>query len=264
MTGYLYSGMSHQKKIWLLVIFTAAAVAGVISAGVIPQAQAYHNFCDQRRFLGISNFANVVSNLAFCVVGVMGLRWVWRSGAAGGLRLIYSVVFTGVFATGLGSAWYHLRPEDATLVYDRLPITIVFMGMAAAAMEEGIGGGVGKVILWPLVGFGFVSVWWWKFTEARGAGDLRLYVVAQYYPLLFIPIVLLLFNGPKVKRGWRALFFCFGCYAIAKIAETFDCGIYSFLGGGVSGHTVKHLLAAAATGFLVIRFRVMQTGFPRD
>jgi hypothetical protein len=109
-----------------------------------------------------------------------------------------------------------------------------------------------------LVGFGVVSVWWWQFTETTGAGDLRLYVLAQYYPLLFIPTVLLLFNSPRVRRGWGPLLFCFGCYALAKLAETLDCSIYSLL-GGVSGHTVKHLLAATATGFLVVRFRLMQT-----
>jgi ceramidase len=251
-------GMSRQRKIWLLITLTVVAVAAVLSIGTIPQAQAYHHFCDQRTFWGIPNFANVVSNLSFCVVGAVGLYWVRHSIAARGLKVIYYVVFTGVFFTGLGSAYYHLRPEDATLVYDRLPITIVFMGMAAAAMEEGIGSGVGAVALWPLVGFGLVSVWWWQFTETTGPGDLRLYVLAQYYPLLFIPTVLLLFNGPRVRRGWGPLLFCFGCYGLAKLAETVDCSIYSFL-GGLSGHTVKHLLAATATGSLVVRFRLMQT-----
>jgi hypothetical protein len=250
--------MSRQKKIWLLIVVTVGAVAGVMSIGSIPQPQAYHNFCDQRSFLGIPNFANVVSNLSFCVVGAVGLSLVRRSGAERGLKLIYYIVFTGVFVTGLGSAYYHVRPEDATLVYDRLPMTIVFMGMVAAAMEEGIGPGVGKAALWPLVAFGFISVWWWQFTESRGPGDLRLYILAQYYPLLFIPTVLLLFNSPGVRRGWPPLLFCFGCYGLAKVVESLDCGTYSLL-RGISGHTMKHLLAATATGFLVVRFRVMQT-----
>jgi hypothetical protein len=258
----IFAGMMNQRrKIWLLIALTVVAVAAVFSIGRIPQAQAYHNFCDQRSLWGIPNFANVVSNLAFCVVGAVGLLWVSRSTAAGRLKLIYYVVFAGVFITGLGSAWYHLRPEDSTLVYDRLPITIVFMGMAAAAMEEGIGGGVGYAALWPFVGFGLVSVWWWQFTGSRGVGDLRLYVLAQYYPLLFIPVVLLLFNGPRVRRGWKPLLICFGCYALAKVVETFDCGIFSFM-DGVSGHTVKHLLAAMATGFLLVRYRAMQTSIP--
>ena len=40
-------------------------------------------------------------------------------------------------------------------------------------------------------------------------------------------------------------------YAIAKVAETFDQEIYDW-GQVVSGHTIKHLLAAAAI-YLIVR-----------
>jgi len=248
--------MSRRTKIWSLVILTVAGSAGVLSWRAIPQEEAYHNFCDRRALWGIPNFANVISNLGFCVAGAAGLFCVWLSTASKGLKLIYYVVFSGIFLTGLGSGLYHCRPDDGMLVFDRLPMSIVFMGMVAAAMEEGIGPGVGATFLWPLVGAGFISVWWWHHTGSGGAGDLRLYILVQYYPLLLVPAVLLMFSNPRVRRGWRPLLFCFGLYALAKIAETLDCSIYTFL-RTVSGHTLKHLIAALATGFLVVRFRIM-------
>lgn len=246
-------GMSRRTKIWLLIVLTLAAVVAVMSQGIIRQEQAYHRFCDQRVVWGIPNFANVVSNLGFWLVGVAGAFSVWRSAAAKRLKLIYYVVFYGIFLTGLGSGIYHYHPDDGSLVLDRLPMTIVFMGMVAATMEEGVGPRVGSAVLWPLVGAGFFSVWWWRYT-----GDLRFYILAQYYPILLITAALLLFKNAQISRGWPPLLLCFGLYALAKVVETLDCGIFSAL-RWVSGHTLKHLLAALATGCLAVRFRIMYT-----
>ncbi len=82
--------------------------------------------------------------LGFCLVAAAGCFWVWRSTAAKRLKLTYYVVFSGIFLTGLGSGIYHYHPDDGSLVLDRLPMTIVFMGMVAAAMEEGISPRGGK------------------------------------------------------------------------------------------------------------------------
>lgn len=243
--------MTRLTKIWLLVALTVVVIAGMMVWGAIPQEPAYHNFCDKRALWGIYNFANVVSNLAFFVVGAAGLFRVRMSAASKGLKLIYTVVFSGVFLTGLGSGWYHYRPNDGTLVFDRLPMTIVFMGMVSAAMEEGIGPGIGKAGLWPLTAAGLISVLWWHYS-----GDLRWYVIAQYYPLILIPTILLLFSNARIRDGWPPLLLCFGLYALAKIVEALDCNLYSLL-RGVSGHTLKHLLAALATACLVVRYRVM-------
>ena len=39
----------------------------------IPQPLAYHNFADQRGWLGIPKFGEVVSNVPFAIVGLWGL-----------------------------------------------------------------------------------------------------------------------------------------------------------------------------------------------
>jgi hypothetical protein len=243
--------MDRRTKIYFLIGLTVVVGGGIIGWGAIPQEQVYHNFCDGRSLWGIPNFANVASNLAFCAVGAAGLIRVRISEASERVKLIYAVVFSGVFLTGIGSGYYHYRPDDPTLVFDRLPMTIVFMGMTAAAMEEGIGPGIGSAALWPLFAAGLISVAWWHYT-----GDLRLYVLIQYYPIILIPAVLLLFSNAMIHRGWTTLILCFALYALSKITEALDCRIYAFL-GGISGHTIKHLLAALATGSLVVRFRIM-------
>jgi hypothetical protein len=222
----------------------------------LPHSTAYHHFCDDRRLLGIPDFANVVSNVVFLITGVAGFLTLRRATAEGRIKLIYAFVFAGVVLTGLGSAYYHCSPDNATLVFDRLPMTIVFMGLLAAVIAEGIGVTAGARLLGPLVIVGIGSVIWWHVTELGGSGDLRLYILVQYYPLVLIPAILLLFPTEAIARGWPPLLWAFGWYGLAKAAESVDCGIYHTL-GVVSGHTLKHLGAGMSTWLLVKRFRVM-------
>ena|SRR5258708_11808601 len=193
---------------------------------MIQQDQLYHAFADHRTLLGIPNFWNVVSNFPFAVVGVMGLR-AFRD-------LASRLLFLGVFLVAFGSAYYHLAPDDARLVWDRLPMTIAFMALLAIVVR------VRTWILIALIGYGIASVAWWKFT-----GDLLPYGVAQFGPLLVI--VILMFTG-RTRGLWIAVL----CYGLAKVAESEDVWIYLHLGFG--GHAIKHLLAAAATYF-ILRWR---------
>ena len=218
---------------WLLIA-AVLALAFLILAPPIPQDQDYHLFADQRSILGIPNFWNVISNLPFLLVGVLGLRG-FRDAAS-------RILFTGVALTSFGSGYYHLHPNDATLVWDRLPITLVFMGLLTLVISQWIGPVWGRrSLLLPLVLFGIGSVVWWRFT-----GDLRAYAVAQFGPAL---VMLPAFWFDRTIRGlWPAG----ALYALAKIAETFDRGIYTAI--PVSGHTLKHLAAALAT-LWILRWR---------
>ena len=56
----------------ILLGLMAASLLGLLLVPAIPQDQAYHQFADQRTLLGIPNFWNVVSNIPFVVVGVVG------------------------------------------------------------------------------------------------------------------------------------------------------------------------------------------------
>jgi hypothetical protein len=248
--------MPSRYKLYFLGLMTVLAVAGVYAIPHIPQSVTYHNFCDTRALAGIRNFANVISSLPFVIVGLIGLLSVKRSVAPRNIAVIYISLFAGIILTGLGSAYYHAYPDNNTLVFDRLPMTIVFMSLLAAVAGESIDIGIGAIALAPLLLIGIASVLWWHYTEGTGAGDLRLYVLVQYYPMILIPAIFILFPSPAGRKAWIPLIYAAIWYGVAKICEQFDCAIYQAL-GFVSGHSLKHLAAAVSTWFLVKRFRTL-------
>jgi hypothetical protein len=192
----------------------------------------------------------VLSNVAFAVVGLAGLRLLVRGGAKladRGERWPWLVFFLGVALTSVGSAWYHLDPTNDSLVWDRLPMAIGFMGLLTALICERIDLRVGLWLLAPLVLLGLGSVLYWYFTEGAGVGDLRPYYFVQFYPLFAIPLILLLF--PAASTGTSAYLVALGGYLLAKVVEIEDGPIFQ-IGGLVSGHTLKHLLAAGGIGAL--------------
>jgi len=233
------------------VILAAAAAVLVISFFVppIPQDPAYHNFADQRAFWGIPNFGDVVSNAPFLVVGGLGLVVLFRRAARAENRpdplwLSFVVYFAGVGLVAFGSAYYHLDPNNGTLFWDRLPMTIAFMALFAAIIDDRIDDRTGPILLPLLVGLGMVSAIYWHLTEQAGHGDLRFYAVVQFFPMLAVPLICLLF--PPHRLDCRYLVMMLGLYALAKVCEHFDAGIFALLGHAVSGHTLKHLFAAMA------------------
>jgi hypothetical protein len=147
----------------------------------------------------------------------------------------------------VGSAYYHLAPGDDTLVWDRLPLSVALMGLFAAVVADRIGVGAGLALLGPLVVLGLGSVLWWHAGEAQGRGDLRLYALVQFYPLVAVPLTLGLFR-PRYTLG-AAVMAAVAVYAGAKVFEWLDAPILA-LGGILSGHTLKHV-AAAAAGLLI-------------
>src|SRR5215471_18325463 len=138
---------------------------GIVALGLvfclppIPQDLNYHAFADDRTMLGVPNFLNVASNLPFFVVGVLGLWLLLRHDAVVPDRPVleaverwpFLVFFAGVLLTGIGSSYYHLAPGNDRLVWDRLPITIAFMGFFAAMIGERIDVRAGAWLLGPLL-----------------------------------------------------------------------------------------------------------------
>ncbi len=226
-----------------LLILSAALIplAAIWFVAPIPQDPAYHQFADQRSVARVPNFWNVVSNLPFAVLGVYGLAVRHRLHAKVS-ESAYAMFCAGVCLVAAGSAYYHLDPSTATLVWDRLPMTIAFMALFAMVIGDRISPRAGEMLLWPLVAVGMASVAYWYWTELAGAGDLRAYALVQFLPMLLIPLMLVLYPGEGVSARWLwAMLAVYGC---AKLAEHFDRAIYA--GAPLSGHTLKHLLAAGA------------------
>jgi len=245
--------LPRQAGIWLF-LFLAVGVA--VAASFIPRIDlppSYHHFADQRGFLGIPNFGDVASNVAFLVAGVLGLLFLAMKSSAGKFihaheRWAYFLVFLGLVLTAFGSAYYHLAPDNTRLVWDRLPMTIVFMPLVAAMVAERANLKLGLWLLPVLTALGIGSVIQWHLTVQQGAGDLRFYGAVQVYAMLALVAALLL---PSRYTGTADLVWVIVFYAIAKVAELADRQIFS-LGHIVSGHTIKHL-SAAASGYCILR-----------
>lgn len=228
---------------------------GLWMLGPIPQNPAYHLFADRRTCLGVSNFADVASNLGFGVVGVVGLWFIARNRAlfaAPADRLPYWVFFAGLALVSLGSGYYHLEPDNDRLLWDRLPMTIAFMALSAAFVADRIDRRLGlRWVLPILVGLGIVSAFYWHWTESIGAGDLRPYLLVQFFPMLALPLICALFPTRRLTHG-AYLFWMLFWYALARIPEILDREVFALLGQTLSGHTIKHLLAAVA-GLVALR-----------
>ena len=217
---------------------TAASLAGLLLVPPIPQDQSYHQFADQRTIFGIPNFWNVVSNLPFLAVGAAGL-WRFRDNPA------TVVFFLGVFLTGIGSSCYHWDPNNSTLFWDRLPMTLSFAAILALVVEERVSHRAGAILLWPALAIGVFGLLLWRWTD-----DLRLYFWVQFFPGVAVILLFLLY--PPKYIGTRYWIAAGVLYALAKLFEFTDEMVYS-VGGVVSGHTLKHLAAAAAC-FAILRY----------
>ncbi len=261
------AALSRNRRIGLLAGIALAGAAVFLLLPPLRQPQSYHHFIDDRTIWGIPNCLNVLSNAPFALVGVMGLCFLGKKRApqpprafspspphpCGGEgrgeedsnlfmdrseRLPFAVFFLGAFLTCFGSAYYHWAPDDATLAWDRLPMTLAFMGLLAAVVGERIDAQAGLLLLWPLVIAGAATVWWW-----RWSGNLWPYTGAQYFSIVLIGLILILFP-PRYTRSLD-LVWVTGLYILAKVAEALDRPIFTGT-GFVSGHTIKHLVAALA------------------
>lgn len=241
--------MNIAKKKNIRTIFVGAAVlaAPLLFFLLVPpfgQDPSYHRFADTRPFLQTPNFLNVLSNTAFVAVGCYGLVLLGRK------KLVhdntsgfpaYALFFLGLTLTGFGSGYYHLAPDNATLTWDRLPMTIAFTALTVAVLSEHVRRGIERWILYPLLALGLFSVWYWQHTEQLGHGDLRMYVIFQFLPMILIPAVCVLFRSRFTRQS--DLYAVLGFYVLAKVAEHFDAAIFG-LTGSISGHSLKHLFAA--------------------
>lgn len=242
------------RKKRLSVLFAAAAIAvvGTFSMPNYPQPLSYHDFADKRGLFGVANFGDVMGNLAFAIVGICGFiatlkRWPAKTGAE---FWLWAVFFAGVFTVAFGSGYYHLAPDNHTLVWDRLPMTVAFMSLFSIAIMERVDEKWGVRLFPVFLAVGVFSVWYWNYTEGLGAGDLRLYALVQFFPLLAILMMMALFP-PKYPGTAKYMFFTLGWYVAAKLLEHFDKEIFSMLGGVVSGHTLKHIAAAIGVAYMV-------------
>lgn len=230
-----------------LVILLLALFAGVMTLDPITQDAAYHDFADQRILFGVPNLLDVASNSAFVIAAAFGIAL-----CAGPRRpaqvASWMAFFIATGMTGLGSAYYHWAPTNSTMVWDRLPLALAVMALFVALVAEHAGAGLERFFLAPALATGGASVLWWAWS-----GDLRPFVWAQFAPLLSILFLLVLFPARHTHR--RFILYGLALYGLAKIAEMNDLTIFTLTGHVISGHTLKHLLAAGAIFAMIAMLR---------
>ncbi|HML32117.1 ceramidase domain-containing protein [Sporomusa sphaeroides] len=233
---------SSQLKLCFLLFVVIVSAGSVLNMEPIPQDTNYHLFADTGNQFGVANVNDVISNAGFIVAGMIGLRrirhWTWSSE-----NNLWRFFFFSIILVGIGSAYYHLQPSNATLVWDRLPMALGFASMTACICGERLGTKIGQSLFLPLTVGGVFSVIYWWTTEQAGVGDLRFYILVQYLSILLILIVLLLY--PKPWRQNKFYWLLLSSYIVAKIFELNDAEVFILTHQIISGHTLKHLMAAA-------------------
>ncbi|XP_023734995.1 uncharacterized protein LOC111882854 [Lactuca sativa] len=233
--------------VWIVAIVCFVVLMFVTPT--IPQDQDYHDFADQREFFGIPNFLNVISNVPFFIVGVIGLMLCYHRNffklSLQGELCGWTCFYIGVAAVAFGSSYYHLKPNDARLVWDRLPMTIAFTSIIAIFIIERIDERKGTYAIIPLLLVGVVSIFYWRFYD-----DLRPYALVQFVPCIAIPAMAILL--PPMYTHSSYWLWAAGFYLLAKVEEAADDPIYKWTHQIVSGHTIKHLFAAMVPVFLTL------------
>lgn len=248
------TGRSVNRLLLRLPTLITLGAAGVLLVhGPIQQWPDYHDFADRSVRFGLPHAADVLSNAGFAAVGLWGLVRLrplrrhpqLRDGWPG-----YRLFLLGLILTAIGSAYYHLAPDNSRLVWDRLPIALACGGLLAAVRAEGRNGIEASRDAALLALFAVLSVAWWHFTDRTGQGDLRPYLLLQTLPLVLIPLWQSIHAAPWRDRLWFGVALLL--YVAAKAAEVLDHQVAAEL-GWISGHTLKHLLATGAAAVLVDR-----------
>ncbi len=231
--------------LWLIVA-AAAGLASILPR--IPQPLSYHQFADRHTCFGMTGCFDVSTNLLFILVGVAGLKFLAGKRALQQFihareAIPYRLFFLSAILVGFGSGYYHLAPDNSRLVWDRAAISLAMMSWLAAIICERVSVTVGLRLIPVTYAAGLGSVIYWGWSEANGHGDLRFYGLMQFYPMLLIPLLLRLY--PPRYSGDRHILTIIGLSLLALVCDFTDHQIAS-LTGAVSGHTLKHVIAALA------------------
>lgn len=254
--------LALSRPEWGLLVATVLLGLVAVLGPLVVQDVHYHQFADTRSLWGIAHAADVLSNLPFAGMGLWGLCMVWRQarlarqgpqhwGAKWDAKcdakwdaqwILAGLFFAGLLTTTLCSSLYHLQPDDAKLAWDRIGMVPAFAGLLGLVVADRISTRAAWAIAGGLVlaGWGAVAWWFWH-------GNLLPWAVVQGGGLLLL--VGLALCRPRTG-AWGVPALAIGLlvaiYALAKGLELADHALLLGTGGWVSGHTLKHVVAAMA------------------
>lgn len=220
----------------------AALLVLALAGPLVHQPGNYHHFADRRTLWQLPMALDVLSNLPFALAGVAGWIVLWRlpprvlGNAQRGMAALF---FTGLLLAAAGSARYHLAPDEAGLAVDRCAMAVAFAGLlgwlAADRISERAGAwlGLALLLLGPVAARGVLHT-----------GNVLPWAVLQFGGMALILVLAL--RHPRrtaVPIRWGLVLLA---YAVAKLLEVSDQQVFALTAQWVSGHTLKHVVAALA------------------
>jgi hypothetical protein len=256
----VHTNLEYEKRVRGIVTLSGVSIfAFMTRTPKLPQKESYHDFADQRCLCcGVPNTFDVLSNIPFLFVGLIGLDVVNNGPFSKNMEIkspvleapyekeSWSLFFIAIALVAFGSGYYHWKPNSTRLVWDRLPMSIAFTTLYYVVIQETVSVSDVRILI-GLVFTGIFSVVLWHFTN-----DLRLYAIVQGYLLLTIPVLAVVFWDKRRYDNYYQIYFALFLYALAKLVEAKDKAIFAKTGGIVSGHTLKHLIASIASGWGIV------------
>ncbi|XP_073116655.1 uncharacterized protein [Elaeis guineensis] len=237
----------NRVRVWggalLLFVFVMVATPR------IPHSPALHLFADMRNFLGVPNTLNVLTSFPFLLIGVPGLV-LCLSGSCFGISLKgevwgWALYYAGAAAAAFGSAYYHLKPDDERVIWDRLPMMISASSVLSNLLIERYDERMGITCLFSLLMLVLVSI-----ACERTFDDLRLCMMFYFVPCVAIPAMVFLFP-PKYTHS-KYWFWATGFYLLARFVAIADKRVYSVTRYAISGHSLEHLCLAMVPMMLTL------------
>lgn len=235
-----------RRQTWGLIGIALVLYALLrVSLGPLPQDPAYHVFADLRVCGAIPRAGDVLTNLAILAAGIAGVALWRRVHLEPEERPAYALLVASMVLTAAGSAYYHWAPSDARLVWDRLPLALTLMALLVMVMADRIDIAFARAAWWPFSLLGASSVLWWS-----ASGDLLLYLVVRVGAGAMIACLLLLRPGRYSGVGW--LWAALVLDVVMTVSERLDSAIFATTRGIASGHNIKHVLAGALLGCILV------------
>ena len=202
----------------------------------------YHQFADQRAWLGLPHAMDVLSNLPFALMGAWGGLQLLRVGQGrlgGAQRALSALFFVGLMSTTACSSFYHWAPHDAGLCIDRLGMSLAFAGLLGLAVADRISDRAGVVtavvVALAAPATALVALW---------PANMTPWAVLQAGGLVLLAALAL--RAPRPGALGFAIVAVIAWYALAKGLELADHPVFEWTQGWLSGHSAKHVVAALA------------------
>lgn len=230
--------------LWMLALTAGPALAEALGLALNAHGHAHvhahgHPFVDARTLLGLPNAMDVLTNAPLALAGLWGLLVLRGRALPAATQQAAWMFFAGLVATGFGSAWYHWAPDATGLVWDRLGMAVTFAGALALAVAERVGQAPARQALRVLLPLALLSA-----ILPASNGNVLPWAVLQFGGMALI--VWLALRKPVAGAIGIRLGALIGLYALAKVLELGDTAVFHATADTVSGHSLKHLVAALA------------------